>query len=76
MFGRGAIIGEDDAMHERKHLGTVRCKSGSGLLFVISVDDFFKKFKANSDTWQQLGEAVLTKDKTFNKRLRVGHREQ
>ena len=75
MFGRGAIIGEDDAMHERKHLGSVHCKSGSGLLYVINLDDFNKKFKANIDTWQQLGENVLLKDKTFNSRLRKGHRE-
>lgn len=52
MFGRGAIIGEDDAMHERKHLGSVHCKSGSGLLYVLNLDDFNKKFKANIDTWQ------------------------
>ena len=76
MFGRGAIMAEDDAMHERRHLGTVTCKSGSGLLYVMNIDNFFKKLKANLDTWQQLGENVLIKDKTFNSRLRKGRREQ
>ena len=54
MMTNGSVFGEDDAMHERLHLGTVTCKSNEAKILAIPVAEFFRRFKNNVDTWTAL----------------------
>jgi hypothetical protein len=51
MMTNGCVFGEDDAMHERPHLGTVTCKSNEARILAIPVLEFFRRFKNNVETW-------------------------
>lgn len=47
----GHLFGEDDVLHNRNRLGTVYCKSNSGLLYAMKVQEFYRKFKGNDEMW-------------------------
>ena len=53
-MSRGNIIGEEDAVYDRKTSTNVKCVSTDGVLYAISINDFYRRVKCDKVSWRML----------------------
>ena len=61
-MSRGNIIGEEDAVYDRKTSTNVKCVSTDGVLYAISINDFYRRVKCDKVSWRMLKHQTLSKE--------------
>lgn len=69
IMATGNIFGDDDALIERAHFGSVKCVSSFGVVYCIKTHEFLKKLQENEKKWALALKMALQKNINFAKRI-------
>ena len=56
------MLGVEDFLNKRNTTVSIRCISDTGLLLVITGEDFFKYMSKDQEIWSMVGNATVEKD--------------
>ena len=64
------MLAEEDALCEKDlYTTTVTCKQVNSEVFCIKLDEFYRRFKANHESWKVLILMALAKERAIQSKL-------
>lgn len=64
------MFGEEDVLAERNYSSTVVCKSNTAEAYCIKNAEFFRKMKANNESWKIIVFMSMAKEKAIYRRIK------
>lgn len=70
LIGAGQMFGEEDVLSNRNYTTTVTCVSKVGDVFCIKNNEFFRKLRANTESWKIIVLMAMAKEKAMFDRVK------